>query len=371
MKKKHLLAGAALTLVAALSCAAFTGCSGSDSQAEGEKDTAAAETEYAPIAVSYLNKTYYEDIIVGDAKGFFTDCGPEVTLNVVEGSGQQSVEALLGGSVDIAATGQGPVADAIKQYGDDIVILAGTICMTGEQAWVAGPNMVGDMAITPYDAATDNKADVKASFENAAAAKGSSILIGVQNGSTTAGNLKSWLKGMEISFNDFDTEGDGVVSLVDLKANTLATTLATGTDIDIMAASQPFPNTALESVEGSYQIGTNADTNTYNAMLLITTKEIYAEKEDSIKAFLEADKKATDFMNENPDEAITICAESMGVDEANVKAIFDQAAFQTNLTDQMVSTLAKACKSKEVEITEDELKAQMPLFDWLNNELNK
>ena len=72
MKKKHLLAGAALTLVAALSCAAFTGCSGSDSQAEGEKDTAAAETEYAPIAVSYLNKTYYEDIIVGDAKGFFT-----------------------------------------------------------------------------------------------------------------------------------------------------------------------------------------------------------------------------------------------------------------------------------------------------------
>ena len=76
MKKKHLLAGAALTLVAALSCAAFTGCSGSDSQAEGEKDTAAAETEYAPIAVSYLNKTYYEDIIVGDAKGFFTDCGP-------------------------------------------------------------------------------------------------------------------------------------------------------------------------------------------------------------------------------------------------------------------------------------------------------
>ena len=371
MKKKHLLAGAALTLVAALSCAAFTGCSGSDSQAEGEKDTDAAETEYAPIAVSYLNKTYYEDIIVGDAKGFFTDCGPEVTLNVVEGSGQQSVEALLGGSVDIAATGQGPVADAIKQYGDDIVILAGTNCMTGEQAWVAGPNMVGDMAITPYDAATDNKADVKASFENAAAAKGSPILIGVQNGSTTAGNLKSWLKGMEISFNDFDTEGDGVVSLVDLKANTLATTLATGTDIDIMAASQPFPNTALESVEGSYQIGTNADTNTYNAMLLITTKEIYAEKEDSIKAFLEADKKATDFMNENPDEAITICAESMGVDEANVKAIFDQAAFQTNLTDQMVSTLAKACKSKEVEITEDELKAQMPLFDWLNNELNK
>lgn len=360
MNKKRVLFAAMLSLVMALSCALFTGC------ASSEEET----VEYEPIAVSYLNKTYYEDIIVGDAKGFFAECGPEVTLNVVEGSGQQSVEALLGGSVDIAATGQGPVADAIAQYGDDIVVLSGTNCMTGEQAWVAGPHMVDAMAITPYDAATDNKADVKASFEAAAAAKGSSIVVGVQKGSTTAGNFKSWLKGMDISFNDF-TEGEGTVTLVDLKANTLATTLGSGTDIDIMAASQPFPNTALENVAGSYQIGTNADTNTYNVMCLITTKEIYEAKEASIKAFLEADKMATDFMNENPEEAITICAESMGVDEANVKAIFDQANFQTNLTDQMITTMTKTCVSKGCDMTEDDLKAQMPLLDWLNNELNK
>lgn len=362
MKKKNILFAALLSLVMALSCAFFTGCAGS-----AEEET----TEYEPIAVSYLNKTYYEDIIVGDAKGFFAECGPEVTLHVVEGSGQQSVEALLGGSVDIAATGQGPVADAIAQYGDDIVILSGTNCMTGEQAWVAGPHMTGDMAITPYDHDADNKADVKASFEAAAAAKGSPILVGVQNGSTTAGNFKSWLKGMEISFNDFGTEGEGVVTLVDLKANTLATTLANGTDIDIMAASQPFPNSALESVAGSYQIGCNADTNTYNVMCLITTKDIYEAKEASIKAFLEADKQATDFMNENPEEAITICAEAMGVEEGKVKAIFDKAAFQTNLTDQMIKTINKTCASKGAEMTEDELKAQMPLLDWLNNELNK
>ena len=37
----------------------------------------------------------------------------------------------------------------------------------------------------------------------------------------------------------------------------------------------------------------------------------------------------------------------------------------------MIKTLQKACKGKEVEITEDQLKAQMPLIEWLNGTLNK
>jgi hypothetical protein len=106
-------------------------------------------------------------------------------------------------------------------------------------------------------------------------------------------------------------------------------------------------------------------------MCLITTKKVYAEKEDAIKAFLEAEKKSVDFMNSNPDEAIKICADSIGTDEASVKAQFDIANFKVDMSDQMISTLLKACKGKEVDITEDQLKAQMPLIDWLSNTLNK
>ena len=329
--------------------------------APAPETSAAAEPagDLAPLSIAYLNKAGYEDIIVADNQGFF---GPEITLNVVEGSGQQTVEALLAGSVDIAATGQGPIADAIKQYGDDIVILAGTNRSTGSQVWVAGPNMPG---LVSYDKAADNKADVKASFEEAAAAKGGPILVGVQQGASTESQFKSWLKFMDISFNDFGAEGDGTVTLVDIKANNLPTTLSTGADIDMMAASQPYPDTALASIEGSYKVGDSSDNDTYLAFFLITTKDKFAEKEDSIKAFLEADKMAIDFINANPDEAIQICADSIGTAPENIKATLDLDTYSMDMGDQNVSIIKKALKGKEVELSDDELAAMMPLAGTL------
>ena len=386
--RKTVLLWATLALTVAFGMALLVGCSSSEPAEPADDSTAAVdesaateqeqeaapeeeaaateEVDYAPLSVSYLNKNFYEDIIVANNQGFYNDCGPEVSLMLVEGSGSDSVAAMLSGSVDVAATGQGPVADAIKEHGDDIVILAGANCWTGSQIWVAGPNMTGDMELVPYDKASDNKADVKASFENAAAVKGSPILIGVQQGATTENVLKSWLGAMEISFNDFGTEGDGTVTLVDVKANLLPTTLATGTDIDVMAASQPYPDTAMDTLEGSYRIGADEDINSYNVEFFITTKEIYAEKEDSIKAWLKADQETLDWMNANPEEAIKILAESEGCTEEEAGAIFEVADFNIALSDQMVTTLQKACNKKEVDVDEEQLKAQMPLYDWIN-----
>lgn len=367
-KTKKSLRIALCALAAALALGVLAGCS--STQATSSASSAAEEAkEYAPISVAYLNKAGYEDIIVGDNQGFFEEAGPEVTLYAVSGSGQQSVEALLAGSADIAATGQGPVGDAIAQYGDDIVVLAGSNCSTGGQVWVAGPGMTGDAQIVAYDKAKDNKDEVKASFEAAAAAKGGTIKMGVQQGATTESELKSWLKAMDISFNDFGTEGEGVVTLVDVKANTLPTTLSTGADIDMMAASQPYPDTAISQIEGAYKVGSNADIDSYGVACLITTKEIYAEKEDSIKAFLEADKLAVEFMNANPDEAVQICADSEGASVDSVQAAFDIADFKIDMSDQMVKTILSACKKKGADITEDQLRSQMPLIDWLG-ELN-
>ena len=380
--KRKVLAGVAFAFVLAFAMA-MVGCSsgsssssasasGSTSKSSATASSAsassAAATDLAPLSVAYLNKAGYEDIIVADHEGFY---GSNVKLLPVTGSGQQSVEALLAGQADIAATGQGPVADAIKQYRDDIVVLAGTNISTGGQVWVAGPGLTGNAAITPYNTATDNKAEVKASFEAAAAAKGGTIKCGVQKGATTESEFKKWLKAFDISFNDFGAEGNGTVTLIDLKANTLPTTLATGSDIDMMAASQPYPDTALASIEGAYKLGDNADIKSYQVMCLITTKSVYAEKEAAIKAFLESEKKSVDFMNSNADKAIKICAEGIGTDEESVKAQFDIANFKVDMSDQMISTLQKACKGKEVEITEDQLKQQMPLIEWLNGTLNK
>ena len=44
--------------------------------------------------------------------------------------------------------------------------------------------------------------------------------LGVQQGATTESAVKSWMSAMGVSVNDFGTEGDGTVTLVDVKANT-------------------------------------------------------------------------------------------------------------------------------------------------------
>lgn len=359
----------ALAAAGAMMATMLVGCSGASSN---EASSAAEEAKsLEPVTLAYLNKAGYETIITADTQGIFADGDVEVNLSPVSGSGQQSVEALLAGSADIAATGQGPVANAIGEYGDDIVVLCGTNCNTDSQVIVAGPAMTGDAQIVAYDKSAANEAEVKASFEAAAETLGHSVRIGVQQGATTESALRSWLKKMDISLNEFGEEGEGTVTLVDVKANTLATVLATGDDIDMMAASQPYPDTAIASVEGAYRVGSNADTNSYDVACYITTKAIYEEKEDSIKAFIEDLKLATDLMSEesNQDVCIDACAESMGADRETVEAAFELADWNTTMSDTMIASITKAAAKSYPDVTEDDVRACCPLVDWLD-ELN-
>lgn len=373
MKKKRLWLAVVFATVCALGLLA--GCAqdtGSSDKAVEPGSQEPADQGFEPLSLVYLNKAGYETVIVADKAGFFEEAATDIELLTVSGSGQQAVEALLAGSADIAATGQGPVADALGQYGDDIVVLGGTNCNTDSQVWVAGPNLTGDKTIVAYDKSRDNKDEVKASFEAAATALGEPIRLGVQQGATTESAVKSWLGAMGIAFNDYATEGDGVVSLIDVKANTLPTVLSTGTDIDMMAASQPYPSTALASIDGAYRVGSNADTNSYDVACYITTKQVYDAKEDSIKEFMKALSKTTDYMSDaaNQDECITWCSDSMGADEETVRVAFELADWDTTYTDTMVESIFKAASKKGYEdVTKESILAANPLSEWLKTDL--
>lgn len=371
-KKKRLLALAAAGVLAALlvaGCSSNGAVSGSASSASPQASASAASQDLQPISLAYLNKAGYETVIAADAQGIFANGDVPVELLPVSGSGQQAVEALLAGSADIAATGQGPVANAIGEYGEDIVVLCGTNCNTDSQVIVAGPALTGDAAIVAYDKAAANEADVKASFEAAAVALGHPVRIGVQQGATTESALRSWLKKMDVSLNEFGEEGAGTVTLVDVKANTLPTVLATGDDIDMMAASQPYPDTAVASVAGAYRVGSNADTDSYDVACYITTKNIYEQKEASIKAFIEDLKVATDYLSDEANEAAAIdaCAESMGADRATVAAAFQVADWETTMSDTMIESIAKAAAKNYPDVTADTVRACCPLIDWLDD----
>ena len=320
--------------------------------------------EKGDLSVAYLQKNGYETQMVAQSKGYFGDYGLNVTGVTVTGSGQDAVNKLLAGEVDIAATGQGPVANTFHNYSDDLVVLCGVNHSTGGQVWVTtNPNLVA------YNKATDNQAEVLASFATESDNGANPIKFGCQQDATTASEFKGWLKAMGIKFVDFDNDptGEEYVQLVHYKANTLVATLAAGT-IDGMAASQPFPAKALSTVANARQIGTNADVDSYDLSMYITTKKVYDEKKDLLEKFLKALNKASKFMadEKNLEECITICNAEINNEDA-VKEAFKIAVWKTAWSDDMANTLFKTCeKKKYTEITLQMCKDKCPFTDVLS-----
>ena len=171
------------------------------------------------LTIVYLNKNGYEVQIIAEEKGFFSQVGLDVEVKNVTGSGQDAVNAMLAGEADIAFTGEGPVATTMNKYPGELVVLGGVTTATGGQVWVAGPEIADK--IVAYDKTGQNKAEVKSSFEQMKGA-GAPIKLGVQQGSTTEGEIKAWLKFMDIPFNDFGApDSEKLVTLVNIKANQL------------------------------------------------------------------------------------------------------------------------------------------------------
>lgn len=304
------------------------------------------------LSVVYLNKSGYETQMVANEKGFFGDAGVKIKNMTVTGSGADTVNALLAGSADIAATGEGPVASAIKNHGDDIVVLCNVNASTGGQVWVAGPHITTDFVL--YDKTAENTDEVLASWEGAKADLGRILKLGVQKGATTESALKSWLEFMGINYSDFDAspaEGD-IVQLVNVSANELVSIFALDgekIELDMMAASQPYPSNALERIDGSVKVGDNSDNDGYGISCYITTKDIYEKKSEVIFKFLNALKLATDYMqNEaNEDECVSICKNIIGASDATVRAVFDIGEFRVSWDDEIsAKTLYNTAQSK-------------------------
>lgn len=313
------------------------------------------------LKVAYLKKNGYETLMIAEEKGFFNDAGVTVESVPVTGSGQNSVNALLAGEVDIAATGQGPVASTLKDYLDDTVIVCAVNYSTGGQVWVskAGTNLI------PYDG--NNKGEVRTSFQSFVDTNGRPVNLGVQQGATTESEIKAWLKYMEIPFADFGASTDGkLVKLVNQKANMLVTDLDHG-DIDVLAASQPYPSNAIANVTGSYIIGSNKDTGSYDVACYITTKAVYDDKKDMIEKFIKGLDLASRYMADpaNNDECVNICTDIIGTNKETVQAAFDIAQWKVDWSDAMAHTLYETCVKKGVTVSEETCREKCPFKDYI------
>lgn len=301
------------------------------------------------LRVVYLNKSSYETQVIAKEKGFFDKAGVSIEHITVTGSGADAVNAMLTGSADIAACGDGPAASALNKEGDRIVVLCNVNKSTGNQIWVSGPDLANKFVL--YDKENPNKEAVRDSWAAAAASKAGGekfIKLGVQKGATSESELKAWLDFMGIEYSDFGKAREGQpVQLIDAKANTLVS-LLDAKSIDVMGASLPYPANATDMVTGAKAVGNNSDNGSFGISCYITTKEVYESKTEAVKKFVEGVKLASDYMADpaNENECATICANVFGTEAKNVRNVFETADFRVDWDDGSAEVLYNTVKNK-------------------------
>ena len=298
------------------------------------------------LRVVYLNKGGYESMMVAEEKGFYNDLGFNVERLLVTGSGQNAVDALLAGDADIAATGEGPVINTLNTYMNDIVLLGSYTISIGGQEWVAqGDSSIGGS--TPQAVADSMKGKV----------------AGVIGGSSTESIFKRWCAAYNLEI------GEGAEKL-NLKTITdgpaLLEAFATK-DIELLAASQPYPSTAVTELGGK-KVGSSADINANSLTMFVTTKEKYDANKENMKAFVTAIYETTKYINANKTECIQICADRIGISVAEETTAFAGTTFKVSYNDVVINTLFAAAQAKSfTNLTVAYLTAACPLKAYLDS----
>jgi len=304
------------------------------------------------LSVVYLNKSSYEALIVADKKGFFDELSFKLGKHTVAGSGQNAVDTMLAGSADIAATGEGPAINAMNKCSDDIIILCSYDISTSAQIWVAQKSLIDDGKIIVEDNGPE---------EVAGYLKGSKFKVGIIEGSSTEAMFKRWCDEYDVTYEGTNPD----LNLKYLTGNTLASSFAEG-EIDILAGSQPYPATVMEKSE-AVAIGSSEDIGVRSTSVLITTKDNYEKKAEKMKEFVAAIKKATDYMNDNKEEVVDICASSIEWSKAAQNAVLENSTPRVAFNESVIKIMYTTSEGKGFEnrVTRDMISASCPLKEYI------
>lgn len=301
MKNKILVAIVAIVLVVILAGAGYYVLA--DDNDDG-KET---------IRVGYCNKVCYESFMIAKEKGFFDELDVNVEAIVIPGGGTDVSSALLQGTVDLAAMGDTPAVQNLNKT-DKTSIVCRYGYSESMHVFVARPNS----GIDVNDLSTiEGKT------------------IGVQKGSSTEGALLDWMDA-----NNIDTKK---VIWKYLQPNIQVDALSKG-DVEMIASSQPNPQKALH-LEGTYVVGTSEGLGNYYPLILLGSNSAIAEKSDAVNAVVDALKKASKYMNENPEDAAKIASNLIGWDQADELKCMQDITWEVDFTQEIdVNSLEKTAQ---------------------------
>ncbi|MDF2937317.1 MAG: nitrate transporter substrate-binding protein, partial [Paenibacillaceae bacterium] len=236
--------------------------------------------------------------IIADKLGYFKEAGLEVTSQLIE-SGPDIGPMVAGGSAPISI--QTNFMDIILTSNKvKVKIVAPLAQIAGTQAVVGGKNLV-------LNSAKDLEGKT----------------IGVPSGADVVIAINNMAKELGVDASK--------IKYVNLAPSDAVTALQKG-DIDAMAAWEPFITKAIQGGGKFLFSGTKAelpekkgDVNWMSVHTTIQVTDGFLEKNpNTIKAVLGALKKATDYINNNRQEAIKILAPELRLTEAELTEIMNR-----------------------------------------------
>lgn len=299
-------------MIAVVACAmtltsVIAGC-GQDTSKEASKDTSSTEI----VAYGVIDPQISAQQIIADKKGYFKEEGLNISNKFIQSGGDMS-SLISGGSAQVSF--ESPYTDiALAANGVGIKIVAPMVNIGNTQAVVAGKNA----NIVNGKDLEDKKVGIPA---------GAGVMIAIRN----------MCNELNVDINK--------IQFVTLSPSDAIAALEKG-DIDAMACWEPWISNAqnnggklLFSGLKSYLGDKQGDVNWMNFYTTMQVSDTFLkEHPEEVKAMLRALKKATDFINENPDEAAEIIAKEINLDATQVKKIMSQNQYQMLYDDKFVNS---------------------------------
>ncbi len=295
--KKIIVAGLALSLSAFM----LSGC-GQEGSTEGGKEKIVAYGELDPQVSGQQ--------IIAEEKGFFKEEGLEVENKLMNGPDENA---------PLVASGEAKVCFgsiynniSVAANGVKVKVVAPLANAAGTQAVVAGKNTV---ITSPHD--LEGK---KIGMTN-----GAGVLIAIRNMCAATGT-------------DINK-----IQFVNLQASEQLASLDKG-DIDAMAVWEPWIGKAVN--QGGKELfngvksnlpGAEGDVHWIDFYMTVQVQDDFAKKNpETVKKLLRALHKATDYINEHPEESAKIIAKRINVDEETCMRIIRKNCYSMKFDQQFM-----------------------------------
>jgi len=276
--------------------------------ASAEKSTAGDEPELKSLTiVGVRDAQISSQQILADKLGYFADEGLEVTNQLIE-SGPDIAPMVSGGSADVSI--QTNFMDIILKSNDvPVKIIAPLAQIAGTQAVVARKGL-------EITSAKDLEG------KTIGIPSGADVIIAINNMGEELGVDVSKIKYVNLA------PSDAVVALE-------------RGDIDAMAAWEPFITKGIQSGGTFLFSGTKSalpekqgDVKWMSVHTTIQVTDKFLERNpNTLKAILRALKRATDFINENREEAIRILAPELHLTEEELTEIMSRNVYTMEVDD--------------------------------------